>query len=59
MNPSVYAAEEIAEKLSGGHHFLEVMSKEKLFVLGDKDDLAAATKSKPRQASHHKQARTR
>ena len=60
VNPSVYAPEEIAEKLSAGHHFVgTVMSKEKLFVVGDKDELAAATKSKPHQASRYKQARTR
>jgi len=40
---------EIAEKLAAGHHFLAtVMSEEKLFVLGDKDDQAAATQLKPR-----------
>ena len=44
MNPSLYTPEEIAEKLTAGHHFLKtVMSKEKLFVLGGKDDLAAVT----------------
>jgi predicted nucleotidyltransferase len=60
VNPSIYTPEEIAEKLSAGHHFLRtVMSEEKLFVLGDKDDLAAATKREPSKASRDKQARTR
>jgi len=49
VNPSLYTPEEIAEKLAAGHHFLKtVMSKEKLFVLGGKDDLAAVTQLKPR-----------
>ena len=60
VNPSIYTPEEVAEKLSSGHYFLgTVMSKEKLFVLGDKDDLEAAIKLKPCSASRDKQARTR
>jgi predicted nucleotidyltransferase len=59
VNPSIYTPEEIAEKLASGHHFLEsVMSREKLFVLGDKDDLAAATEREPRQDAPNQQART-
>lgn len=57
VNPSLYTSEEIAEKLAAGHHFLEtVMSKEKLFVLGDTDDLAAATKREPRPDAPDQQA---
>lgn len=57
VNPSIYTPEEIAEKLALGHHFLEtVMGKEKLFVLGDKDDLAAATERKPSAGARHEQA---
>lgn len=57
VNPSIYTPEEIAEKLELGHHFLgTVMSKEKLFVLGNKDDLAAVTKLKPRPDAHDQQA---
>jgi uncharacterized protein len=60
VNPSIYSPEEIAEKLASGHHFLEtVMSKEKLFVLGDKDDLAAATQYEPRPDAPNEQARAR
>ena len=59
VNPSVYTPEEIAEKLFSRHHFLEtVMSKDKLFVLGGKDDLAAATQFKPRADAHDQQAGT-
>jgi IS30 family transposase len=60
VNPSIYTPEEIAEKLASGHHFLEtVMSREKLFVLGDKDDLATATERKPRPDAPNKQAGAR
>jgi len=45
VNPSVCTPAEVAEKLAAGHHFLTtVMSGEKLFVLGNKDDLEAAIK---------------
>lgn len=44
INPSIYTPKEIAAKLAAGHHFLEtVMRGEKLFVVGGKDELAAAT----------------
>jgi uncharacterized protein len=57
VNPSIYTPREIAAKLAGGHHFLEtVMSREKLFVLGGKDELAAATERQPRPASRDQQA---
>lgn len=56
VNPSIYTPEEIAEKLATGHHFLDtVMSKEKLFVLGGKDDLAAVTKREPRPDAPNQQ----
>jgi len=58
VNPSIYTPKEIAEKLATGHHFLgTVMSKEKLFVLGDKDDLAAATQRESRSDAPNEQAR--
>jgi predicted nucleotidyltransferase len=57
VNPSIYAPAEIAKKLAGGHHFLEtVMSREKLFVFGDKNDLATATKREPRPDAPNRQA---
>ena len=57
VNPSVYTPEEIAGKLGAGHHFLTtVMSSEKLYVLGGKDDLAAVTERKPRSATPNQQA---
>jgi predicted nucleotidyltransferase len=57
VNPSIYTPQEIAEKLATGHHFLAtVMSKEKLFVIGDKDDLAAVTKREPRPDTSDGQA---
>lgn len=47
VNPSIYTPKEIAKKLASGHHFLSaVMSSEKLFVIGNDDDLATATERK-------------
>jgi DNA-binding transcriptional ArsR family regulator len=57
VNPSVYTANEVAEKLGAGHHFLtSVMSREKLFVLGNTYDLAAALERKARSEAHNEQA---
>ncbi len=57
VNPSIYSPGEIAEKLAAGHHFLSaVMSKEKLFVIGDQDDLAAATERETRSDAPDEQA---
>jgi predicted nucleotidyltransferase len=57
VNTSIYTPEEIAVKLASGHHFLEtVMIEEKLFVLGGKDELAAATQLKSRADTQNEQA---
>jgi predicted nucleotidyltransferase len=40
INPTVYSPREFRAKLQAGHHFLNsVMRREKLFVLGDEDEL--------------------
>ncbi len=56
VNPTVYTPEEFAKKLEAGHHFLQrVLREEMLFVLGDRDDLAAALGKQRRaktQAKH-------
>ena len=58
VNPSVYTANEIREKLVAGHHFLtSVMNREKLFVLGNADDLAAALEREAGSEAHDEQAR--
>jgi predicted nucleotidyltransferase len=60
VNPSVYTADEVAKKLAAGHHFLRsVMSGEKLFVVGNADDLAAALEFKARPGAQDEQARAR
>jgi DNA-binding transcriptional ArsR family regulator len=60
VNPSVYTANEAAKKLAAGHHFLTaVMSGEKLFVLGTKDDLATALECAARSDPHHEQVGAR
>jgi DNA-binding transcriptional ArsR family regulator len=60
VNPSVYRAEEVVEKLRAGHHFLgTVMGGPKLFIVGGEDDLAAALERATRPAARHEQARAR
>jgi DNA-binding transcriptional ArsR family regulator len=60
VNPSVYTANEVAEKLAARHHFLTaVMSGDKLFVLGTKDDLATSLERATRSDAHHEQAGAR
>ena len=40
VNPTVYSASELAEKVSAGHHFLRsVLKKEKVFLIGDEREL--------------------
>jgi DNA-binding transcriptional ArsR family regulator len=53
VNPTLYTREEFATKLHAGHHFLKtVLDGEKLFILGDLHELAAATHSPPGAATH-------
>jgi uncharacterized protein len=48
VNPILYSREEFATKLRAGHHFLQaVLDGEKLFILGNPHELAAATRSPP------------
>lgn len=57
VNPTVYGRAEIVAKLRAGHHFLEnVLGKEKLFIVGGKDDLAAALGTEPSPEAHDEQA---
>jgi len=57
VNPSVYTAAEVAKKLAARHHFVTtVMSGEKLFVLGNADDLAAVLEREARPDPHDEQA---
>jgi DNA-binding transcriptional ArsR family regulator len=60
LNPSVYRADEVAKKLAAGHHFLtSVMNQQKLFVVGNADDLAAAIKCRARSSAQDEQTRAR
>ena len=53
VNPTLYTQEEFATKLHAGHHFLKtVLDGEKLFILGDPHELAAAAHSPPGAATH-------
>src|SRR5919108_2876324 len=54
VNPTLYTREEFATKLHAGHHFLKtVLDGEKLFILGDPHELAAATHRPPGAATHN------
>ena len=45
INPTIYSEEEFREKLKDGNHFLNsILREEKLFVIGDNDELAAMAK---------------
>jgi predicted nucleotidyltransferase len=56
VNPSVFAADEVAKKLAAGHHFLSsVLSSERIFVVGSESALAAITGGEPRTRSRHEQ----
>lgn len=49
VNASVYTLQEFATKMAGKNHFLRaVLDKEKLFVIGNTDDLERVTRRKPR-----------
>lgn len=60
VNPTLYTPEEFATKLQAGHHFLKaVLDGEKLSVLGDPHDLAAAPQHPPGAATHDQPSRAR
>jgi predicted nucleotidyltransferase len=60
VNPTLYTREEFATKLHAEHHFLKtVLDGEKLFILGDPHDLAAAAHSSSGAATHDQPPRTR
>ncbi|MFZ5829759.1 MAG: ArsR family transcriptional regulator [Planctomycetota bacterium] len=58
VNPTLFSPAEYAKKLRQGHHFLKtVLAGEKLFVLGDENDLAEASRSpasSPAQDQQHR-----
>src|SRR5215831_17228356 len=52
VNPTLYTREEFATKLQAGHYFLKtVLDGEKLFILGDPHELAAASHGPPGAAT--------
>lgn len=60
VNPSVYSKAEFAKKLRSGHHFAQtVMRDEKIFVLGDARDFAAAFAGPKATRASHKSKRGR
>ena len=59
VNPTVYLREEFADKIKARHHFLSAVLKgKKLFIIGNKDDLAAASAKRPSPSARDKQAGT-
>jgi predicted nucleotidyltransferase len=59
VNPAVYTPLEFADKISAGHHFLlTVLHDEKLFIIGDEDDLATASGRRPDPSTPDEQERT-
>jgi predicted nucleotidyltransferase len=60
VNPTLYTREEFATKLQAGHHFLKaVLDGEKLSILGDTHDLAAAPHHPPGAGTHDQPPRAR
>ena len=60
VNPTLYSREEFATKLQAGHHFLKtVLDGEKLFILGDPHELAAAAHGPQIAAARDKSIGTR
>jgi DNA-binding transcriptional ArsR family regulator len=60
VNPTLYTREEFATKLQAGHHFLKaVLDGEKLVILGDPHDLAAAPHHPPRADTRDQPPRAR
>ena len=52
VNASVYTATDLARKLQAGNHFLRtVMDSEKLFAIGNADDLEAVTRKRTGQSA--------
>jgi len=57
VNPSLDSRAEFVTKLRAGHHFLQtVLDGEKLFILGNPDELAAVTHHPPGAAARHESA---
>jgi predicted nucleotidyltransferase len=55
VNPTVYSPREFSERMRNRHHFLTtVVSGEKLFILGDDDDLADPSGARTSQTSPDK-----
>jgi predicted nucleotidyltransferase len=45
VNPTLFSPEEFAKKVKQGHHFLKtVLENDRLFILGNQNDLAATSR---------------
>jgi predicted nucleotidyltransferase len=60
VHPTVYSPEEFAEKARGGHHFVgKVLARQKLFVMGDENDLEEVVGREARRPRAREQAGAR
>ena len=60
VNATVFSPREYRAKLESNNHFLRsVLTKEKIFVKGARDELEKLTESRPRRTARHEQGRAR
>lgn len=60
VNPTVYSVQEFAAKRAAGQHFVtKVMSREKLWLIGDDDELAALSRKQVAPATRNIARRNR
>jgi DNA-binding transcriptional ArsR family regulator len=60
VNPHMYSAAEFAERLNHGDHFLSaVLQEQRLFIIGDENDLARPASNAKGKAAQHKSSRDR
>ena len=60
VNPHIYSQTEFAERLDQGDHFLSaVLQEERLFIIGEENDLAKLASSAKSKAAPHQPSRNR
>jgi DNA-binding transcriptional ArsR family regulator len=60
VNPHMYSPSEFVERLGHGDHFLSaVLQEQRLFIIGDENDLAKLTASTEAKAAPHQPSRDR
>jgi uncharacterized protein len=60
VNATVFSLREYRAKLESNNHFLQsVLAREKMFVIGARDELEKLTEPRPHRTAHHKQGGAR